>query len=66
MFEIPSLNENNEKILCEMNGKNADMGMNIKVKFLKAGESISLDDKNNETAVLLVSGSVKFKWNSKE
>ncbi|MCD7827553.1 MAG: 5-deoxy-glucuronate isomerase [Clostridiales bacterium] len=66
MFEIPSLNENNEKILCEMNGKNADMGMNIKVKFLKAGESISLDDKNNETAVLLVSGSVKFKWNGKE
>ncbi len=66
MFEVPSLNDNNEKILCEMNGKNADMLMNIKVKFLKSGEVFSLEDKKNETAVLLVSGNVKFKWSDKE
>ena len=41
MFEVPVLNENNEKILCEMNGKNADMLMSIKVKYLKKGEQIT-------------------------
>lgn len=66
MFGIPELNENNEKILCEMNGINSDMLMNIKVKFLKAGEKIRIFDAENETAVLLVSGEVRFIWNGKE
>ena len=35
MYENPKFNENNEKILCEMGGKNADMLMDIKVKILK-------------------------------
>ena len=39
MFEILSFNENNEQILCEMNGKHSDMMMNIKVKDFKAEES---------------------------
>lgn len=62
MFEVLKMNENNEKILCEMNGKNADMLMNIKVKYLKAGESVSFCEKENETAVLLIAGKVKFIW----
>ena len=65
MFEVPVLNENNEKILCEMNGKNADMLMNVKVKYMKAGESFSLCDENNETAVLLVAGEVKFTFSGR-
>ena len=56
MFEVPVLNENNEKILCEMNGKNADMLMKIKVKYLKQGEKITILETENETAVLLVAG----------
>ena len=63
MFEVPVLNENNEKILCEMKGKNADMLMTIRVKYLKAGESISFCEKEDETAVLLVAGAVTFEWN---
>ena len=66
MFEIPVINEKNEKILCERNGKNADMLMDIKVKYLKAGESVSFCERNDETAVLLVAGEVTFKWNGKE
>lgn len=63
MFEVPVLNENNEKILCERNGKNSDMLMSIRVKYLKAGESISFCEKEDETAVLLVAGAVTFEWN---
>ena len=47
MYENPKFNENNEKILCEMNGKNADMLMDIKTKMLKAGECFTICDANN-------------------
>lgn len=60
MFEVPVLNENNEKILCERNGKNSDMLMSIRIKYLKAGESLSFCEKEDETAVLLVAGAVTF------
>ena len=39
MLENPAFNEKNEKILCEMNGKNPEMHMNIWVKkACKRGE----------------------------
>ena len=63
MLELPVLNDSNEKILCERNGKNSDMLMTIRVKYLKAGESISFCEKEDETAVLLVAGAVTFEWN---
>ena len=66
MFEVPVLNENNEKILCEMNGKNADMLMTIKVKYLKKDEKITILEKENETAVLLIAGEVNFLYNDKQ
>ena len=65
MYENPKFNENNEKILCEMNGKNADMLMNIKTKMLKAGESVTVCDENNETAILLLSGDVDYSFDGK-
>ena len=51
MYENPKFDANNEKILCEMNGKNADMLMDIKTKILKAGESVTVCDEDNETAI---------------
>ena len=66
MYENPKFNENNEKILCEMNGKNANMLMDIKTKALKAGESFTVCDANNETAILLLSGDVTYKFDGKE
>lgn len=63
MLERPSFNENGERILCEMNGKNASMLMNIKVKKLSRGEIFTLCDENNETAYLLLKGQLAFRWN---
>ena len=60
MYETPVFNENNEKILCEMGGKNAEMLMSIKVKQLSAGESFTVCSAANETAVLLLAGEVEF------
>lgn len=62
MLDNPAFDENGEKILCEMNGKNAEMLMNIKVKRLAAGESFTVADALNETAFLLVQGQVCFDY----
>lgn len=65
MYETPCFNENNEKILCEMNGKNSEMLMNIYVKKMQHGESVSFCEKENETALLLLSGEVTFEFDGK-
>ena len=52
--------ENGKKILCEMNGINSDMLMDIYVKKLKKDESLEILEENNECAVLLLSGDVNF------
>lgn len=64
MLESPAFNKYNEKIICEMNGKNANMGMNIKIKKLFANEEITLSEANLETAVLLLNGKVRFEYNN--
>ena len=66
MYENPTFDANNEKILCEMNGKNADMLMDIKTKLLKAGESVTVCDEKNETAILLLSGDVTYFFDGKK
>lgn len=60
MYETPLFNENHEKVLCEMGGKNANMLMNIKIKQMQAGESFTICSGSNETAVMLLSGEVEF------
>lgn len=52
MYENPKFNQNNEKVLCERNGKNSDMLMDIRVKILKAGETMTFCEAENETALL--------------
>lgn len=63
MLEYLSFNEQNEKIVCQMDGFHKEMNMNILVKRLSGGESCSVLDDENETAVLLLSGEVEFIWN---
>ena len=63
MFEKLIFNENNERILCEMNGKHSDMLMNIKVKRFNAGEAFNLFDNDCETAFLILYGDVDISWN---
>ena len=63
MFEKLSFNENNERIICEMNGKHADMLMNIKVKRFDSGDTFTLYDEDCETAFLILYGDVDISWN---
>lgn len=65
MYENPRYNSNYEKILCEMGGKNTDMLMDIKVKLLREGEEVEFCEQYNETAVLLLAGSIHFEFNGK-
>lgn len=65
MYENPKFNQNNEKILCERNGKNSDMLMDIRVKILKAGETMTFCEAENETALLLMAGDVDFVFDEK-
>ena len=47
MIYKPEYDENGKKILCEMNGVNPDMLMDIYVKRLKKGEKLEIcEDKN--------------------
>lgn len=63
MFFNSEFDEHNTNILCEMNGKNSEMLMNISVRRLNEGESFTLCDKENETAILLISGRLHLKYN---
>ena len=61
MLYKPEYDENGKKILCEMNGVNSDMLMDIYVKKLKKGETLDILEDKNECAVLLLAGEVNFK-----
>lgn len=65
MYENPQYDENNEKILCETDGKNPDMLMDIRVKKLFKGQSLSFWDESMETAVLLLSGDITYDFDGK-
>ena len=60
MLFKPDYDENGKKVLCEMNGVNSEMMMDIYVKILKKGETLEICEKSNECAVLLLSGRVNF------
>lgn len=61
MLDNPDF-ENGKKVLCEMNGKNASMLMNIYVQRCPKGEKIEFLESVNETAILLLRGEMKFEW----
>ena len=64
MIYRPDYDENGKKVLCEMNGVNPEMRMDIYVKKLKKGETLEILEEKNECAVLLLSGEVNFKVGS--
>ena len=61
MLFKPEYDENGKKILCEMNGINSEMLMDIYVKKMKKGEVLEICEDKNECAILLLSGDVTFK-----
>lgn len=60
MIFKPDYDENGKKILCEMNGVNSDMLMDIFVQKIKKGNTLEIFEEKNECAVLLLSGKVNF------
>lgn len=65
MLQFFDFDENNERILCEMNGINSEMRMNIKVKRLLKGEHFEVCSSSNETAVLILKGQFTLSWNDR-
>ena len=62
MLEYNEINENGERIICEMGKKHADMLMTIKVKQFKENETITVFDDMCETAFLLLKGEAEITW----
>lgn len=60
MIYKSEFDENGKKVLCEMNGINKEMLMDIYVKKLKKGEKLKICEQKNETAILLLKGKVNF------
>ena len=60
MLFKPEYDENGKKILCQRNGINSEMLMDIYVKKLVKGETLEICEDENECAVLLLSGNVNF------
>ncbi len=65
MLDYFDFDKNNERVLCEMGGKNAEMFMTIKVKKLFKGETFEVYDENNETAFLILKGNLDISWNGR-
>ena len=65
LFGYPTFNEDGVQTLTETNGLYANMLMNISVHRLTAGQTFSLQDAAQETAMLLLEGTVRFAWDDK-
>lgn len=65
IFGYPEFDEQGKKILTQTKGPYADTMMNITVRRLKKGETLSFHDPQEETALLLVQGSVVYRWERK-
>lgn len=65
MLEKYDYNEKNECVLCEMNGKHAEMLMTIWVKRFDKGEKYEVFSETNETAFLILKGNADISWNGR-
>lgn len=66
VFGYPTFDSNGEKILTTYNNEYKEMLMDIRVYQMKAEETRSFLRQKEETAVLLLSGSIRFEWEGQE
>ncbi len=66
MLEKLHYDDNGVKLLCEINGKNADMNMTIFAKKMNANEKLTIISDTCETAILLLCGKLVFSWNDRQ
>ena len=60
VFGYPEFDENGEQILTTYDNEYKDMLMDVRVYRMKAGDEKSFQKTGEETAVLLLSGSIEF------
>lgn len=65
IFGYPEFDEEGKKVLTSTQGRYADSMMNISVYRMKKGKTLSFHDLKQETAFLLVEGSITFEWQGK-
>lgn len=65
LFGYPEYDKNGVKVLTTIDGLYKNMMMNITVYKMKQGESREFCFENEEMAVLLVTGDVKYEWENK-
>lgn len=65
VFGYPVFDENGEKILTTYDNEYSEMRMDIRVYRMKKGEERSFLRKGEETAILLLSGKIRFCWDGK-
>lgn len=65
MFVNYGYDEKGYKNICNTENLHANMLMDIAIKQMKKGEKIIILNKDKETAVMLVNGSVTYHWNDK-
>ena len=63
LFGYPHFDENGEEILTTYENEYRDMMMDVRVYRMKQGEERVFHREKEETAVLLLSGDIVYKWN---
>ena len=66
VFGYPEYDEKGEKILTTYDNEYKAMMMDIRVYRMKSGETRTFLREGEETAVLLLSGNITYKWNGNE
>ncbi len=62
VFGYPQWNENGEQIVTEYTGDYSHMMMDIRLFRMKNGETRSFQKPEEETAILLLSGTIRLSW----
>lgn len=65
VFGYPEFDESGEKLLTSYDNEYADMLMDIRVYRMRAGEERSFRREGEETALLLLAGSLWYRWEGK-
>ena len=66
VFGYPEFDENGEQLLTSYDNEYADMLMDIRVYRMKEGSKREFHREGEETAILLLSGKIRYLWEGRE
>ena len=62
VFGYPEFSAEGERVLCTYDNEYSDMLMDVRVYRMKAGTTRTFQRTGEETAVLLLSGKIRYEW----